>query len=60
MKVLDAETLADVAKFPSIDKVYCSPYQPIELFSTKLEGPVELRDGRETHREDSARDVCDH
>ena len=43
MKVFDAETLADIAKVPSIDQVYCSPYQPIELFSTRFQGPLELR-----------------
>ncbi len=43
MKVLDAETLADIAKVPSIDGVNCSPYQPIELLSTRFKGQLELR-----------------
>jgi WD40 repeat protein len=42
MMVLDAETGSEIAKYPSTDDAYCSPYEPIELLS-KRTGPIELR-----------------
>jgi WD40 repeat protein len=41
--VLDAETGASLAKYPSTDEVFRSPYQPVELLSKRRKGPVELR-----------------
>ena len=43
MTVLDAKTGADLAKYPSIDKVFCSAFQSIELLSKRNKGPIELR-----------------
>ncbi len=42
LTVLDAETCVDFAKYPSTEKVFLSPYQPVELLS-KRKGPIELR-----------------
>ncbi len=44
LTVLDAETGADLAKYPSADKVFPSPYRLLELLSKRREGPVELRE----------------
>jgi WD40 repeat protein len=43
MTVLDADTGADLAKYPSVDEVFCSAFQSIELLSKRHKGPVELR-----------------
>lgn len=43
LAVLDAETGADLAKIPSADKVFCSPFKPIELLSKRKKGLIELR-----------------
>ena len=42
--VLDAETGTDLARYPSTDNVFCSPFQSVELLSKRRQGPVELRE----------------
>ena len=43
LAVLDAVTGADVAKYASTDKVFCSPHEPVEILSKRGDGGVELR-----------------
>ena len=44
LTVLDAETGADLVRYPSTVNVYSSPFQPLELLEKRGKGPFELRD----------------
>jgi len=43
MTVLDAKTGADLARYPSTEKVFRGPFQPVELLSKRKKGTIEIR-----------------
>jgi WD40 repeat protein len=51
LKVLDAETGADVRSYPSTDSAYCGPHGPFEVVNKRQARAIELRRGARDHRE---------
>jgi hypothetical protein len=43
LRVFDAETGADLERSPATERVFCSPYRPIEILRKRKHGPLEIR-----------------